>query len=244
MIAGIVQARMGSARSPGKVLRVAAGMTLLEHLVSRLQHACSLDMVVVATSDLPADEPIEDLCREIDVRCVRGSETDVLDRYFLAAKQVGADQIVRITADCPLIDPAIVDLVVGVHAASPDAWDLVTNRHPLTFPDGMDVDVMRIDALEHAWVHAKSDPQREHVIPYFWEAGHRVRNVEHSENLFPTHRWTVDYEEDVQLVTRVIEALYTPGGVFGMADILAFVDSHPDVAALNAHHLPAPHRTP
>ncbi len=238
MIAAIVQARMGSTRSPGKVLRTAAGKTLLEHLVERLGFAKSLDRTVVATSTLPADTAIADLCARLGVRCVRGSERDVLDRYYQAACEIGATTVVRITADCPLVDPVLVDRMVEIQQREAAQWDLVTNRYPLTFPDGLDVDIMPLDALRSAWERAVTQPQREHVIPYFWEAGLRVKNVAHPENLFKRHRWTVDYEEDVQLVRRIFEMLYRPGAAFSMEDVLALLSRQPELQSLNARYLP------
>lgn len=238
MIAAIIQARMGSSRLPGKVLRTAAGKTFLEHLLERLGHAKTIERVVVATSVLPGDDPIADLCRNKSVECFRGDERDVLDRYFRSAQAIKADTVVRITADCPLIDPAIVDQIVSVYLECCGDYDLVTNRHPLTFPDGLDVDVMSFTALEQAWREASTPPQREHVIPYFWETGKRVFNVECPGNLFPHYRWTLDYEEDARFIGAIFDALYEPGGIFGLDDIKHYVDAHAEISALNAAYLP------
>jgi spore coat polysaccharide biosynthesis protein SpsF len=238
MTAAIIQARMGSTRLPGKVMRRAAGQTLLEHLVERLSFARSLDAIVVATSTSARDDVIERVCTSRGVTVARGSEVDVLDRYYVAARNIKADVVVRVTADCPLIDPTIVDEIVGVHSSDPDAYDLVTNRHPLTFPDGLDVDVIPLRALRTAWERADQIHQREHVIPYFWESGMRVRNVAQAENLFLSQRWTVDYPEDADLVAAVFEGLYEPGVPFGMYDVLAFLTAHPEIRALNAKYLP------
>ena len=238
LISAIVQARMGSARLPGKVLRRAAGKTFLEHLVERLRSAETLDRIVVATSDLPGDAPIVQLCEQHEVACFRGSERDVLDRYYQAALHDGADTVVRITADCPLVDPGILDDMVRYQQGHEREFDLVTNRHPLTFPDGLDVDVMPIAALESAWRSAKTPHQREHVIPWFWESGQRIFNVEHSDNLFARHRWTVDYEEDATLVAAIFEHLYAPGRVFGLNDILGLLERQPSLREINATYLP------
>jgi spore coat polysaccharide biosynthesis protein SpsF len=114
----------------------------------------------------------------------------------------------------------------------------VTNRHPLTFPDGLDIDVIPARALCHAWRHASEPHQREHTIPYFWEAGLRVHNVEDPERRFERYRWTVDYPEDYELVRRIFSALYDARPDFGTADVIAYLDRHPEVAALNARYLP------
>lgn len=238
MIAAIVQARMGSSRLPGKVLRQAAGKTFLEHLLERLGHARTLDRIVVATSTLAGDDPIDAVCGDAGVECFRGSERDVLDRYVQCARAIEADTVVRITADCPLIDPEIVDRVVAYHAAHEREYDLVTNRHPLTFPDGLDADAMSMSALEAAGREATAPAHREHVVPFFWDTGRRVYNVEHPENLFPRYRWTVDYEEDAQLVAAVFDGLYEAGHVFGLDAIRSFIDARPDLAVLNAAYLP------
>lgn len=237
-VGAIVQARMGSTRLPGKVLLEAAGKTLLEHLVERLQGASRLGTVIVATSAEPRDEPIAALCQAHEYPLFRGSEHDVLDRYYCAACFFHLDVVVRITADCPLIDPQIVDRMIDFFLEHPDQYDLVTNRHPMTFPDGLDVDVMPFTSLAVAWEKATTSFQREHTIPYFWEAGMRVFNVEHSDCLVDRHRWTLDYWEDYQLIKAIFEGLYQPGCCFGMHEILAFLEIHPKVAALNAHYLP------
>lgn len=234
----MIQARMGSTRMPGKVLTLSAGKTFLEHTVDRLRYAKTLGSIVILTSTLPQDEPIADLAEVIGVPVFRGSESDVLDRYYKAAQQFGVDHIVRITADCPLIDPRIVDEVVGFAVRHYGEFDLVTNRYPLTFPDGMDVDAVPFASLERAAREAKTPAQREHVIPWFWETGQRFHNVESSRNLFRSHRWTVDYPEDAALVKAIFEALDRRGEPFSMQDILDFLSDRPDLSKLNEAHLP------
>jgi spore coat polysaccharide biosynthesis protein SpsF len=238
VIAAVVQARMNSTRLPGKVLMTAAGRTMLEHLFARLGACKTLDAVVLATSDGDGDDRIAALAEARGWFLFRGSEDDVLDRYYRTAKAFAIDTVVRITADCPLIDPDVVDLAVNIFQSAPDQFDLVTNRHPLTFPDGLDVDVIPLRALEHAWRFASTPWQREHTIPYFWEAGLRVHNFEHPDQLFWEHRWTLDYEEDFQLIRSVIEGLGRTPEMFRTAEILAFLAERPAVSALNRHHIP------
>ncbi len=237
MTVAVVQARLGSTRLPRKVLRTACGRTFLEHLVERLSNS-AVERIVIATSASDRDDPIVELCRRRAYECFRGSEHDVLDRYVQAARHAAADLVVRITADCPLIDPEIVDLLLAEYGRRRDGVALVTNRHPLTFPDGLDVDVMPIWALERAGREATTVSQREHVIPWFWESGQQVVNVECPENLFRQYRWTVDYEEDAILVQRIFEGLYDPSRVFGWKSIRQFVDAHPELASINAAYLP------
>ena len=238
MIAAIVQARMGSTRLPGKVLMPAAGKPLLAHLLERLGRSETIDRIVVATSTDARDDAIHAFCTAAGVEVFRGSESDVLDRYHQCARSIGADVVVRVTADCPLIDPSLVDhLVRRYQSLAPDV-DLVTNRRPLTFPDGTDLDVFSAATLERVSRVAHTPTQREHVIPYFWEAGLRVHNVEHPENLFLRHRWTLDYPEDYALIVEIIEGMYRPGTVFGIDEILEFLASRPELSQLNARHLP------
>lgn len=239
MIGAIVQARMGSTRLPGKVMREAAGQPMLGHLLERLEHARTVQTIVVATSTDPRDDPIARFCEARGTLVSRGSETDVLDRYYQAAWRHACSTVVRITADCPLLDPAIVDRLVREFVAHRDQYDLVTNRYPLTFPDGLDLDVFSLRALAHAWRHARAPHQREHVVPFFWESGMRVRNIVHPDDLFQRHRWTLDYPEDFALIARLLEALYEPERVVGMEEILAYLDDHPELCALNAMYLPA-----
>ena len=238
MIGAVVQARMGSTRLPGKVLMPAAGKPLLAHLLERLGRARTLETVIVATSDDARDDPVAAVSSSLGVPVFRGSERDVLDRYYQAARGAGIDVVVRITADCPLVDPAIVDAMVQYALDHRGEFDLVTNRRPLTFPDGLDLDVIPIDALADAWRQAREPMQREHVIPWFWDVGRRVHNLEHPANLYAEHRWTLDYAEDYALIRRVIEEL-TPvyGSTFAMDDVLAFMIEHPEVARSNAQYI-------
>jgi spore coat polysaccharide biosynthesis protein SpsF len=192
MTGAIVQARMGSSRLPGKVLLDLAGRPALDRLLERLERSRTLEAVVVATSRHERDDAIASLCTRRGTRVFRGSEDDVLDRYFRAATECGFSVIVRITADCPLIDPSLVDEMVRFFLARPEDFELVTNRHPLTYPDGLDVDVMSLESLRRAWSEAKTPYQREHVIPFFWEEGLRVHNFESEDRLFDSHRWTLD----------------------------------------------------
>ena len=148
-VVAIVQARMGSTRLPGKVLMDISGWSMLWHVVNRVRQAKWVDKVVVATSGSVSDDPVATLCEQEGIPCFRGSEDDVLDRYYQAAKWIGANVIVRITADCPLIDPYVVDDVVK-HYVDGD-YDYVSNTAPPTFPDGLDIEVFSFEALERAW---------------------------------------------------------------------------------------------
>lgn len=229
---------MGSTRLPGKVLKEAAGKPLLAHLLERLARAKTLDEIVVATSIDPRNDGIAALCQRLGVSVFRGSETDVLDRYVRAARKFRFDVIVRVTADCPLIDPELIDEMVRFFLENPGRFDLVTNRHPLTYPDGLDFDVLPRQALEHAARMATAPHHREHTVPFFWETGMRVHNFVDSEKRFRRHRWTLDYPEDYELIRRIFEALHRSGERFGTSDILAFLEKNPELSLLNAKYIP------
>ena len=238
MTGAIVQARMGSTRLPGKVLMTAAGKPMLGHLLSRLSFSRKLQKVVVATSTERRDDAIEACGKGIGIPVFRGSEKDVLDRYHGAAAQHALDVIVRIPADCPLIDPTLIDEMVSFFEVHDDEYDVVTNRHPRTFPDGLAFDVIHRKALDDAWARATEPHQREHVVPFFWECGYRVFNYEDPERNFRRHRWTLDYPEDFELIRRIFEALHRDGRLFTRHEILAYLDRHPDLPALNARYIP------
>jgi spore coat polysaccharide biosynthesis protein SpsF (cytidylyltransferase family) len=228
----LIQARMTSIRLPGKVMAEVAGRPLLDHVVKRAQQARTLDLVVVATSDQPADDVVARFCAEADIPCFRGSEDDVLDRYYQAAKHYAADAIVRLTADCPLLDPAVIDKVVRAFQAGD--YDYVSNVLPPTYPDGLDTEVFRWDALERAWREACFMSQREHVTSYICEQPtlFRLGNVEHDPDLSAL-RWTVDEPQDLEFVRRVYGYL-GPVHFFGMAEILALLREHPELNGINA----------
>jgi spore coat polysaccharide biosynthesis protein SpsF len=238
-IGAIVQARMGSTRLPGKVLLEAAGKPLLGLLVERLGLAKTLKQIIVATTCEPRDQPIVDFCGSERIGLFRGSEMDVLDRYYQTALRHNVEVIVRVTSDCPLIDPALIDRMVEFFLRHRDEYDLVTNRHPLTFPDGTDFDVMSIEKLRYVWEHATEPHQREHTVPYFWESGMRVYNLEHPDKLFFRHRWTLDYPEDYALIERIFRELYKPERPFFTQDILDFLSQHPELSEMNSKYIPS-----
>src|SRR5215813_10564723 len=166
-ISAIIQARMGSTRLPGKVLMDIGGRTALARVVARVSRASLVSDVIVATSDLPNDERIVEECNRLGVSCFRGSESDVLDRYYRAAQEFEADVVVRITSDCPVIDPQLVDDAIRVfqlHEA-----DYASNVIPRTYPRGLDTEVFATQAMAWAWLEAREPYQREHVTPYLYE---------------------------------------------------------------------------
>jgi spore coat polysaccharide biosynthesis protein SpsF len=232
MTAAIIQARMGSTRLPGKVLEDLSGKPLLWHVVERVRHATTLDDVLLATTDTAADDPVADFCARDGIRCFRGSEHDVLDRYYQAARSLGADVVVRVTADCPLIDPRVIDEAVRDFQAHPCAYD--GNGLERTYPDGLDVEVFSFEALAQAWREADLASEREHVTPYIWKNPHLfpARQITQAEDLSAL-RWTVDEPEDLAFVRKVYEHLYQPGQIFLMEDVLRLLEANPAFAAVN-----------
>jgi spore coat polysaccharide biosynthesis protein SpsF len=237
----LVQARMGSTRLPGKVLRRVAGAPLLERMLERLRAARTPSEIRVATTTGPEDDAIRDLARRLDVPCFSGHPTDLLDRHYQAARAARAEVVVKIPSDCPLIDPAVIDRVIGHFLASPEHYDYVSNLHPASYPDGNDVEVLPLPVLEAAWREAARPHEREHTTPFVWDQPERFRigNVvwESGLDLSMSHRLTVDYPEDLELVSAVFTALWRPERpLFGLEEILALFVEHPEIAAINSRY--------
>lgn len=230
-IVAVVQARTGSTRLPGKVLADVGGMPLLQHVLSRAQAALKPDLVVVATTVSPADDVVARFLDARSVAYVRGSEGDVLDRYRTAAAAFDADVIVRLTADCPLLDPTVVDRVIDAFVVG--RVDYASNVDPPTYPDGLDVEVFSRDALERTWRDATRPSEREHVTPYIRDhpGSFRCANVSNVEDL-SLHRWTVDEPADLTFVRRICEKLGI--GTFGMDEVLELLRREPDLVTVNA----------
>ena len=224
----VVQARMGSTRLPGKVLKDIAGRPMLSYQMERLRRVKRAERIVVATTDQPADDAVERFCQKEKIACVRGSEDDVLARYDLAIERFPADVVVRTTADCPLIDPAVVDEAIATYEP-----DYVSNMLEKTYPYGMAVEVFSAQALREAHREAKDPAEREHVTPFIWRRPqrYRLKSLTMTPNL-SHHRWTVDTPEDFELVSRLLKTLKPH---FTLQDVLAILDEHPDWCAINAH---------
>lgn len=239
MTLAILQARTSSTRLPGKVIKQILGQPMLARQLERNLRSRNIDKLIVATSDRVDDQPIADLCEEIGVECFRGSLNDVLDRYYQAALEGGADHIVRLTGDCPVADPEVIDRVIEFYHNGD--YDYVSNILEPTFPHGLDVEVFRFEALKAAWQEATLPPQREHVTPFIWHQPDRfnLANFKHSEDL-SHYRWTVDEPEDFELITAIYEGLYPTNPEFDMEAILSFLDDHPDLQKINR----AFHRNP
>lgn len=232
----IIQARMGSTRLPGKVLMEVKNKPLLLYMYERVKAAKRIDDVIIATSNEKIDEVIVNFCQLNKIDYICGSLNDVLDRYYHAAKNKDASLIVRLTSDCPLIDPKVIDLVVATFQDGD--YDFAANTAPpegVTYPEGMDVEVFSISALRNAWKNANKPSEREHVTFYFWKNAHKFKCIRLDlPSNKSNYRLTVDYLEDFLVVSKILEALYIDGKVFSMSKIFEFLDHNPDIFNINS----------
>lgn len=233
-VIGIVQARMGSTRLPGKTLIDICGKPLLEHILGRMQESRKMDKLIVATTGKMEDNPITELCSRLKIACFRGSEEDVLDRYYQCAKLYKADIIVRITADDPFKDPVVADRIIG--EIIKNDLDYVSNTIHPSYPEGLDIEVFKFAVLEQAWREATTRLDREHVTPYLWlnPDKFKIKNIGYERNL-SNMRWTLDTPEDLAFTREVYKILYVPGKLFLMQDILNLLEEHPEIQKLNAN---------
>lgn len=216
------------------------GKPLLIRMIERVISAQHVGDVIIATSTNPDDDEIEKLCVQNNLICFRGHLTDLLDRHYQVAKQFNADAVVKIPSDCPLIDPKVIDKVIG-HYVSSDEFDFVSNLHPATYPDGNDVEIFSFESLECAWKDATKDYEREHTTPFIWE--HQdvfsVGNVtwETGYDYSSTHRWTIDFPEDYEFIRKVYDELYSTNPAFSLNDILTLLKQKPEIAEINQQYL-------
>ncbi len=232
-VIAIIQARMGSTRLCGKVLEEVCGRPLLWHLIYRLRKANTIEDIVLATSRLDEDKILMEKAQEWGLKACAGSPDDLLDRYYQAAREFNADPIVRITADCPLIDPQIVDQVVGEFLKLEDYDHVGTDG---TFPDGLDTGVYSFRALEKAWQEAKLPSEREHVGSYIGNHPELFKTRAISYRLNLSHlRWTVDQEEDLILVREIFSRLFHEGEMFYTEDVLKLLEKEPRLLKINSH---------
>jgi spore coat polysaccharide biosynthesis protein SpsF len=234
-VAAIIQARVGSSRLPGKVLLDLAGEPMLVPVVNRVRRARSIDEVIVATTTEPADEALATLCTAQGWTCFRGSQDDVLDRYYQAASEIGADLVVRITSDCPLIEPEIIDRVVCELLDRQPPADYACNVLPVrTYPRGLDVEAFWFETLKVMWTEDHNPAWREHVTQYLHH--HPERFIIHgvqNENDLSAMRWTVDTPEDYELVRRIYEAFGHDR--FSWHEVLALLQENPQWQEANRH---------
>ena len=236
-VVAVVQARTGSTRFPGKVLKDLDGAPVLSRMLARVRAAQRIDVVVLATTTDVADDPVAALGESLGVAVYRGHPTDLLDRHVQAARAHDADVVVKIPSDCVLVDPRVIDEVIDAFVAEPDAWDYVSNLHPPTHPDGNDVEVMSMALLEQAHREATRTMDREHTTPWFWDPPDRwrVRNVvmRDGRDLSRSHRVVLDYPEDLAVLRAICAGLHDRGPLVSLEEIVAWMDQHPEIRQLN-----------
>jgi len=250
-VVAIIQARMSSSRLPEKVLLDIAGQPMLAHVVTRTSRAATINKVIVATTTDASDDPVAASCQSKGISYTRGSLHDVLDRYYQAAKQAKADVVVRITADCPVIDPVLIDDCVNTLLDG--SFDFVCNRLPppwgRTFPIGLDTEVCTFKALETAWNESTESIHREHVVPYIYQGvdlksagdqlstgvslrGYKIAQLHHHPD-YGRMRWTVDTPEDLEFVRQLFDR-FDGRNDFTWQDVLQVIQKEPQLAAINS----------
>lgn len=234
MIVAVLQARTSSSRLPGKVLRPLLGEPMLARQIERIKRARRIDKLIVATSTDRSDDELAGLCAKLNVECKRGSLDDVLDRFYQATKDIKPKHVVRLTGDCPLIDPSLLDHVIETHLTKGN--DYTSNCLEPTYPDGLDAEVMTFAALETAWRNAKKGAEREHVTLYINQRPNDFKISTVKSDVNRSHlRWTVDQEEDFRVVEEIYKALYPRRADFETRDVLSLLDQKPELVSANIH---------
>lgn len=235
MIIAILQARYTSTRLPGKVLKSIVGKPMLALQIERILRSRMIDVLIVATSLNTEDDAIEAMCKTINVPCFRGSLNDVLDRFYKAAQPYHPDHVARLTGDCPLIDPEIIDATIQFYLD--ENFDYVSNAMPPeTFPDGLDTEIFSFSVLEMEWKEALLPSHREHVTQFIIKHPERFSSGHYKNNIDLSHlRWTVDNLEDFILIKRIYETLYPANPSFTTSDILALLAKNPQLSEINRH---------
>lgn len=231
-VIAIIQARMGSTRLPGKMTMDLSGKPVIAHVIERAQMVTHIHEVWLATTIARSDDVLANWAKEHQVKYCRGSEYDVLDRYYQTAIGARANVVVRVTGDCPLLDPVVIDQVVKAHLEG--GAEYTSNIHPPTFPDGLDTEVFSFATLEKIWKEAVLRSEREHVTPYLWKNPELFpqRNIVHTPDL-SAERWTLDTPEDLEFLRRVVAACNVRGGFCGMEEILEILHMHPEWRQIN-----------
>jgi len=233
----IIQARMGSSRLPGKVLRPVCGTPLIIHMLTRLKRSKNLDQIWVATSKNTENDPLEKVVKDFGIPVYRGSENDVLSRYFELASQYKPMWVIRLTGDCPLIDPEMLDSMLDFAFKHIDEFDYVTNAVKPTFPDGLDIEIFKYELLELAHNAGKDPAEREHVTAFFLGKNPQSKNIRtyhyQGEKDYSHLRWTVDRPEDFELVKIIFEHFMNIKPDFAWTDVLQYVQKNPHLQGMN-----------
>lgn len=235
-IAAIIQARFGSTRLPGKIFLELCGKPMLQHVVDRLKYSKRITDIVVATTIHKEDDKVQQFCEQNNILFYRGSSEDVLSRYYEAAKKINTDIIIRITSDCPLIDPVVLDKMIDeyIKINKTQKLDYLSNTIERTFPRGLDTEIFLFNVLEKAYNEATELPEREHVTPYIYKHPElfALKNFINEKD-FSFYRWTVDTIEDFQLIETIYNELYNPGKIFLLKDVLNLFEKKPELMKIN-----------
>lgn len=231
-ITAVIQARLGSTRLAGKTLMMLEGQTLLGHLVNRVRASKHIDGIVIATTVKERDDAIAEFAKGNGIDFSRGSEDDVLDRFYQAAVKYGLETIVRVTPDCPMLDPEVTDYVISQFVAGD--YDYVSNVLTPTYPDGLDTEVFSFHALKRAWNEAKLPSEREHVTAYIHKHPElfRLFNVKRQGEDLSWMRWTVDTDKDLLFAREIFKRLGSKG-IFHMDDVLRLLRDEPEILEIN-----------
>lgn len=235
-IAAIIQARTGSTRLPNKIFKELCGKPILWHVINRLSYSKLINQIIVATTNLPEDDKVKEFCKLNNILFYRGSSDDVLSRYYETAKIFNADLIIRITSDCPVIDPQILDKMLNefFDLYDKEKIDYMSNTIIRTFPRGLDAEIFPFNVLEKIHLEAKQNYEREHVTPYIYQHPEifKIKNYA-CEKDYSFHRWTVDTIEDFQLIEKIYELLYNENKIFYFDDLLKLFEEKPELININ-----------
>ena len=232
----IIQARMGSTRLPGKVMKQLKGKSVLYHVIQRVKQVKMIDEIVLATTTLDEDDVLAEKAKQYGVCVFRGSSENVLSRYYEAAKERKADVVVRITSDCPLIDPLIINKMLEYY--NKNDYDVVTNAgsdsEKRTYPRGLDTEIFSFKLLENAMINGNKDYHKEHVTPYIYENSNDVYHFLNDKD-FSKYRCTLDTPEDFLLISKIYNELYKGEHSFYLKDIISVFEKNPDYFRINSH---------
>lgn len=231
----IIQARMGSTRLPGKVMEDISGKPMIWHVIDRIKKSEKIDFIVLATTNKDEDKIIVKLAQKTGVKIFMGDEKDVLNRYYSAAKKYSADIVVRVSGDCPLIDPQIIDKMVSYYLENKNRFDYIGMGENNPCPHGLDNEVFSFESLEKAWIEAELPSEREHVTPYIWKNKEKfsIGSCLTSKKDYSNLRWVVDEKSDLKFVREIYRYLYQEGSFFTTKDILKLLESKHELLKIN-----------
>jgi len=234
MIAGILQARISSTRLYSKILKKIKNKTLLELYVNRIKKSKCLDKIIIATSIKEENDIIKDISKSLNIDCFRGSENDLIDRYYKCAKKYNVKIIIRLCSDDPFVDYNIIDRSIKIFQKNKNEMAIVTNHLYPSYPEGLDIDVFSFKGLEKCWIESQLESEREHVFPYFFYSG-KFKIINFKQKINYSHlRWTLDYEEDFEMTKKIYEHLYDKNPYFVQKDILELLEKYPEIKNINS----------